>query len=436
MDIAPKADSLHLPFLSKYSPRSAHLGHPFDGPGADSYTFEEVSALASVAGEPHDFAFTKYISEWRKLRSYKQLEANESFKQLRPQIEHWLRVPLIHRAETAGQPDRRDPDRRHGVDVVSWNINRGRHIEGILEAFRSDAVLKNAGIILLNEVDVGFARSGNRNVFRELASRLNFHGVYTTGYLTLTRGAREDLLADGENLIGSQGNAILSRFPIKRVARLGLPLLKTRFGWREHQIGTDAAVAAEIELPDGKTVVAICVHLEVFTNREERAGLIHHLLGEAEKHFSRDHLWILGGDFNTGVFSLRNKRAAIGDALKFMMSRSKPWKNPFRNEPLFELLEKQGFLYRDLSDLNRPTSVYDSKHSTERQKYREFIPAPIFKVIESALTKAGRLELHLDWLAARPGLAQNCQFKPHNPQHPVWPHVSDHLPVGTHLTWA
>jgi hypothetical protein len=57
--------------------------------------------------------------------------------------------------------------------IVFLNAERGRYLDEIEAYFEYHPGLKDASIILLNEIDVGMARSGNRNNAKEFGERLS-----------------------------------------------------------------------------------------------------------------------------------------------------------------------------------------------------------------------------------------------------------------------
>ncbi len=61
---------------------------------------------------------------------------------------------------------------RDFLRVTSWNIQRGHAIDGIKAFLQEHAILRYADIILLNEVDLGMARSGNRHVAAEIVQNV------------------------------------------------------------------------------------------------------------------------------------------------------------------------------------------------------------------------------------------------------------------------
>jgi hypothetical protein len=74
------------------------------------------------------------------------------------------------------------------IRVASWNIARGRNFDKIKLVFENPGklsseikvkeqaeILKNADILVLNEVDIGMPRTGYKNIAEELARTLKFN---------------------------------------------------------------------------------------------------------------------------------------------------------------------------------------------------------------------------------------------------------------------
>ena len=89
-----------------------------------------------------------------------------------------------------------------GLTVVTWNIERGVAFERIANTLAD----LDADIVLLQEVDRGCRRSGDRDVARDLAARLGMNWVAAGEFQEIGEGRR------GAGCI--TGQATLSRAPI------------------------------------------------------------------------------------------------------------------------------------------------------------------------------------------------------------------------------
>ena len=78
---------------------------------------------------------------------------------------------------------------------------------------------------LLNEVDIGMARTGNINVARELALELGKNYVQAIEFVELSNSLPEEILstANLSNKKGFHCNAILSDFPLNNATITRLP---------------------------------------------------------------------------------------------------------------------------------------------------------------------------------------------------------------------
>ena len=125
-------------------------------------------------------------------------------KELNQQICAQLKSIEMYNDPKSIQNDRVD------FNIVFWNAERGTHWNEALEQ------LRDADIILLNEVDSGMARSGNVNVARSLAKALNMNYVQGIEFVELTNGIESEIKAtEGmQNTQGFHNNAILSRYPL------------------------------------------------------------------------------------------------------------------------------------------------------------------------------------------------------------------------------
>jgi endonuclease/exonuclease/phosphatase family metal-dependent hydrolase len=90
----------------------------------------------------------------------------------------------------------------HEIRVISWNINRGQQLDGVLEFLRRTP----ADLILLQETDVNARRTQYRNVAREIAQALRMNYVFGREFEELTQG--------NHSSPAYHGQATLSKFPI------------------------------------------------------------------------------------------------------------------------------------------------------------------------------------------------------------------------------
>jgi endonuclease/exonuclease/phosphatase family metal-dependent hydrolase len=225
--------------------------------------------------------------------------------------------------------------------VLVWNMERGR-APGRWAEIPS---VREADILLLCEVDDGMARSGNLDIAAELAERLQMFYAYAPNYFELTRGTRSERLATRglANARGFHGNAILSRWPLRDIRRVPLPVEFDWFHHRERRIGTRVALRATLDGP-GQPITVAVAHLEAFATPAQRARQMRVLL----KNLDDAPRTILAGDFNTlgvrpgwsGVVRLLQQRARDVHRLT---------RSVIQHEPLFAEAERAGFSWEHLN---------------------------------------------------------------------------------------
>jgi endonuclease/exonuclease/phosphatase family metal-dependent hydrolase len=329
------------------------------------------------------------------------------------------------------------------VRIVHWNIERGKNFSAILHNLERHPDLKDPDIILLNEVDVGMARSGNRHTARELAETLGLSWTFSPSYLELTKGIREELLVAGENEDSLHGLAVLMRGEPVRVERVELPEIFDTFDFMEKRFGARTGLLAQLGPEWGHLVLAI-THLEVRDTpqgrRRQLAALLHAVDEALERWGIPDAPVLLAGDLNTHTFSrgtvLRNARV-VGRLLATPLERlagelTEPWRDG--REPLFEALEQYRFLYERLNDRSPTVSIL-----LRGVEEAEGLPAFLRRWISRAAALGERvLPMRLDWFAARgferPLADGHCRFTVKRartilPQAVDGKIPSDHLPL-------
>ena len=154
-------------------------------------------------------------------------------------------------------------------------MERGVHLEEIKDFLRDSPDVKPFDVILANELDDGCVRSGGRDTAREIAEAFGLNYVFGLEFIELV---------NEENPKGFHGNAIFSRWPIRRAKVLRLP---EQYNWyfdRQRRIGGRCAVFAELAV-GGRSVGVVSIHLENRTHGEGRQAQMHAVLQEAERMF-------------------------------------------------------------------------------------------------------------------------------------------------------
>ena len=248
------------------------------------------------------------------------------------------------------------------LGALVFNMERGVHLAELEDFLESCPAVRPFDVILANELDDGCVRSGGRNTALELARRLGMNAVFGLEFIELVNEADPK---------GFHGNAIFSRWPIRRAKAVRLP---EQYNWyfdRQRRIGGRLAVLAELDVA-GKPVGVGTIHLENRTHGSGRQAQLEAVLAEAEAMFPGLPV-VLGGDLNTNTFDGRDK-----DAIQAVAGSPELQRRCLEDVSAWEgclpAAEKMG--YRLLPDRARPT----------RRK-----PLP----------GGGCLELRLDWLLVR-----------------------------------
>jgi hypothetical protein len=86
--------------------------------------------------------------------------------------------------------------------VVSWNINRGQQLDGLIAFLAQEP----ADLILLQEADLNAQRTKRRNIAQEIAQALSMNYVFGCEFEEVTQGK--------QNSPAYTGQATLSRLPL------------------------------------------------------------------------------------------------------------------------------------------------------------------------------------------------------------------------------
>jgi endonuclease/exonuclease/phosphatase family metal-dependent hydrolase len=345
------------------------------------------------------------VSESRALRralerypTLAALRASAEWPALGARLDRQLSLVRRHEPRTPPAPPR-DPTR---LGVAHWNIEHGNRYEQIEAALRSNEALARADLVTLNEVDLGMARSGNRDVAADLAAALGLHGVWAPLLLETTPGRDDDArtAAGRENEEALFGLAVLSRFPIGAVRVIELPSPWTVQFDLERMYGRHIALVAEIERP-GAPFVAVATHLEVHRTRAHRATQMRLLL-EALRDERRPI--VIAGDFNTHTFDRGLWHSPLAGAIALLLWPGRALERRLRHpdrglhrEPLFDELRRAGFEWERFSDFEPTLDL-----RFERLGEMHSLPGPLRSIARRVLEWAERRgRLRLDWIAAR-----------------------------------
>lgn len=349
------------------------------------------------------------------------LRASRFWRDHRSDVERVLATPL------GGGPDGAPMAPPSSLRLVQWNIEKGTRYDGIADNLASHPALSAADVVLLNEVDLGMARSGNRHVARELAERLGMYWAFAPAHIELTKGVGTDLDAPGENASGLQGNAILSRYPLVDARVVPLPVCFEPYHFHEKRYGRRVAIVARVETAAGWMELA-GAHLEVRNTPACRARQVRGLVAALEPRGRA----VVAGDFNCSTFprgtfvrTVQGTARLLGNVDRLRTAL----REPASYEPLFlELaragLRVHGWNTNECTIVERIDALEDARH----------LPGPARRLILARLDRLGRrLEMRLDWFAGR-GLTPSDPATIPDLMGVNGERVSDHDPIAVDVS--
>jgi endonuclease/exonuclease/phosphatase family metal-dependent hydrolase len=339
-----------------------------------------------------DAPVREWIAELKKIPDEAALRRSEFYGAQQEAIHRYLNTPELRsfRGATAHL--------KQFLRVVSWNIEKGLRWKEIAEILRVEPHLRVADLILLNEVDVGMARSGNVHVARELAHALKMNCLFAPAHLELTKGTGADLEVPGENDFGVQGNALLSRYPLGEAQIIELPHCDPFFDAQEKRYGRRCALKATVYTDKG-SLWAVTTHLEVRQTPACRAVQMRSLL-EALDLIPDPRPMLLGGDWNTHSFArgttARTLRAYLRIGLTPPERLIQQLKRPdLRGEKLFAALKQHGLTWEALNDFGDTCGI-----QLPELEDLKFIPGFLQRFVRRRLEQHNySLRFRLDWFA-------------------------------------
>lgn len=318
-------------------------------------------------------AKTPNAPEFFSFAELKQLYEKENLSpSLDTKLRRILTEPFVKNSVKNSDFEKLKISKRIGefVRVVQWNIERGLEFDAILAVFKSEKdlnalldkekfpigsekrreildqanLLRQADVIVLNEVDLGLKRTEYRDIAAELADALEMNYAFGVEFVELSpieikqkiepeneseKQIVELIDVDPKRYRGLQGTAILSRFPLENVRLVqfetqpydwykseleGASLLekgKRELSKRiflekilpEVRRGGRTTLLAEIvdsRFPSGRATIA-ATHLENRTKPANREKQLAELLDEIK---DINHTVILAGDMNTSTTDL------------------------------------------------------------------------------------------------------------------------------------
>ena len=399
------------------------IGTPVKAGGRRCLTADETALLVRDRLRPH-------FAELARCRSTPELLSHRLYQQIQPVAD---RVLATTETGTFATPD---APAKSSYRLLAWNIERGIEFEAQMEEFKAHDYLRSADVLLLTETDVGMARSGNRNIARDLARELGLNYAFAPCYLNLSKGAGVESESAGENEVGMHGNALLSRYPLRKPRRIALGNGRDKMLGREKRLGQQAAIAAEIELP-GLPLTVCSVHLDAQSRQRHRRDQMELVING----LPRGGPAVIAGDWNTTTFDSSSARSVIiGYFVRLMFGVNNMIKGHFLRpyalfeRDLFQLLEQRGFEWRLSNVLDERTTSYDVEDAKTHKNLREWVPEWCFDFVRWALRDfAGKCPLKIDWFATR-DLSPKDPIVLHEFREDRVPPLSDHDAIGLDLT--
>ncbi len=183
------------------------------------------------------------------------------------------------------------------MKVVSWNIDRGTHLDTIARELKQDP----AELCLLQEVDWNATRSGQQDVGAELARRLNLNMAY---------GIEFEELSQEQAHPAYIGQATLSRFPIRRSRVLRFvrqsnfwkprAWLPSKMPLMQRRLGNRIALVTDLTV-NGKLLVVYNAHLESRSMGFIQSAQLNEILDDLNSYPAGTDA-IIGGDLNSKYF--------------------------------------------------------------------------------------------------------------------------------------
>lgn len=324
---------------------------------------------------------------------------------------------------------------------IHWNILHGNEYPAVLQALQTDAALRDADLISLNEVDIGMHRSGNIDVCRSLAQQLGMHAAWCALFLevhggqTVTqrdrrgRGAGRAVNPANEDREALFGLCLLSRYPLSQPTRLILETPDDLLFDREGKVGDFVALSVVVQHPV-RPFRVIVTHLDVHGTPARRCRQMQEILDATPPGPT-----ILSGDFNSTTLARGNLQRTAGAFAVLSLTPTpllrrrlqqpdKPLQAP--RESLFTALRGAGFSWEHSNDGQETLDLLlkDVQEAQELPRALRALARPFLSHVER------RTRHRLDWIAAR-GLqvvpdSAATQVQWMRGDHPA----SDHAPIA------
>ena len=318
--------------------------------------------------------------------------------------------------------------------IVSWNIERGKQLRGLIAYLKENPELSKADVILAIECDNGMGRTNNINVAKELAEALGMNYCFAPSYLVLGKGAVGETNHKEKNTTALHGTAILSKYPITEAKGVKVPPVKEVFHSSEKRLGCKKGMVAKI-IVGNKSLVIGALHIDLSSTAKDRANQLEAVI----KGMPIADIQLLGGDWNTSTFNLRRKPELAWQVITKFITIG--FKGAIENymtpelkfdKPIFDMLQKHGFEHNGFNDKQKGSIYFDINDLLHHEKATVFVPRFLLNELERRLRPwNGCVPLKIDWFAGKGAI-------PLNPQTIEKPEIngillSDHNPIAINL---
>jgi endonuclease/exonuclease/phosphatase family metal-dependent hydrolase len=368
-----------------------------------SYTITQTQKEASSA---LDHELQPFFPQIAQFPSTQALQTSALYAALRPEIERVLNG-VVQETFAPGVAGLNASSASGSIRATAWNIERGICLPGIIRVLQEHPLIRESDCLLLTELDYGMARTQNRFVAREIARALRFNYAFAPCYIALTKGSGVEASVAGANTQALHGNALLSRYPLRRAHSIALPNGKDKLSGKEKRLGSQRAVVADIEHPRGM-FRAVSLHLDAHSTQRHRHHQMKLVLDHLE-HLEPALPALIGGDWNTSTYNSRRalytimgfwRRVLMG--VSHFITNHYPHPDRWFERHLFRELEERGWNYRDLNEPGGCTLHYDVKDIAANKNMADWVPQWCFWFLNRALEPhQGRASLKLDWFAGK-----------------------------------
>lgn len=247
-------------------------------------------------------------------------------------------LPALHCIELGPEPVAAAP--RKSARILFWNAERCKYLNASAELLGRHG----ADAVLLAEMDLGMARSGQCHTTRDLGAALGMHYAFGVEFVELGLGdERERRWHSGQqNDAGLHGGGILARSPLRQPALIRLEQDGRWFTGMYHgenRVGGRIAMAGCIEIA-GTEVALVAAHFESDSDPDHRAEQMAILLAAIDD-YAGDRPCLVGGDFNCAT--LPQAENTVDNRQRLIAAEPERFLDPALREPMFALAGSRGY---------------------------------------------------------------------------------------------